>query len=218
MEARFGDSNKAAEWELGFAYETNAPFSPQKPFTWENATATSWTLAWDGTTLTFTIGSTMLTSSNPSAVPFGGVVIEAKATPRNKDGVAQGSAKILMNNIAVDGTALSGSAMADSTAQRIQLIAIAGLDTSGWTLTGQSTMTWFGDYLPDSQRVGSRLGFQLKIGMPPMSGDVDGDPVGGTDAVLAPCIFCAATHSSTLLISFFGSSSTAFPDLERQVL
>lgn len=145
-EGRFGDRGGRATFELDLGPDTARP-ARQAQFDWPNGSGVPFELRYDSTTslVHFAVGHQELSYAAPGE--FTDLFIRARS--------ATGSASILMDNLALDGTPLAAYAFADGNSADVLRVSAAGL-AGGFTLTGQSTMTWQGNAPRNS-----RLAYQI---------------------------------------------------------
>ena len=151
-EGRIGDGWGAATFEIDLGGDTGAPATTAQ-YGWPNGTAVSWTLTYDHLTdlVTFTVDGITLNFTTPLG-GFTDVFVRTRA-------VNAGS-EILVDNMVLDGEAVGDVSNAAGDGSGLDILWINGGSLfNGFTMTGQTTMSWTGD-MPRQ----SRLAFQLKIG------------------------------------------------------
>ena len=149
-EGRIGDGWSAATFEIDLGGDTGNPATTAQ-YGWPNGTAVPWTLTYDHTTdlVTFTVDGIALSYTTPLG-GFTDIFVRARAV--NVD------SEILVDDMVLDGEAVGDQSHAVGNGLDILWIN-GGTVFNGFTMTGQTTMSWTGA-MPSQ----SRLAFQLKIG------------------------------------------------------
>ena len=149
-EGRIGDGWSAATFEIDLGGDTGNPATTAQ-YGWPNGAAVSWSLSYDHTTdlVTFTVDGISLSYTTPLE-GFSDIFVRARA-------VNDGSA-ILVDNLVLDGVTVGDGSTATGNGLDILWIA-GGTLFDGFTITGQTTMSWTGT-MPTQ----SRLAFQIKVG------------------------------------------------------
>ena len=154
-EGRFGDRAGAAEKELNIGAETDVPVQSAH-YDWPNGVPEPFTVTYDsGTGLaSFTVGGVTL-----NYTPVGSFT-EAYVRTR----AVEDDTSMLVDNLWLNGLEVGEAAsISGPNGTDVLRIWIPGVTLSdGFTLTGQSTMTWTGD--PGALR--SKLAYQIKLGTP----------------------------------------------------
>jgi hypothetical protein len=149
-EGRIGDGWSAATFEIDLGGDTGKPATTAQ-YGWPNGTAVSWTLSYDQTTnvVTFTVDGITLSYVTPLD-GFTDVFVRTRAVNAGSD--------ILVDDLVLDGAAVSDQSQA--VADGLDILWISGAQLfDGFSLTGQTTMSWTG-----AMPTQSRLAFQLKVG------------------------------------------------------
>jgi hypothetical protein len=152
-EGRIGDGLGAATFEIDLGGDTGSP-EVTAQYDWPNGTAVPWTLVYDHTTdqVTFTVDSEVLVWTSPLK-GYTDIFVRARA-------VNAGSS-ILVGDLLLDSAAIGDQSHAIADATGLDILWIAGGSISdGFTLSGQTTMSWTG-----TRPTQSRLAFQIKVGL-----------------------------------------------------
>jgi len=150
-EGRIGDGSGAATFEIDLGASTSAPdVTAQYP--WPNGTAVPWTLTYNGTTnlVTFTVNGVALQYTTPLS-GFTEIFVRTRATNAGTD--------IVVNNLTFESEAVGDVSQALGAGGLDILWIHGGSVSDGFTMTGQTTMTWTGAMPSQSQ-----LAFQIKVG------------------------------------------------------
>ena len=147
-EGRIGDRGGAATYEQDI--NTGAV---QAQYNWPNKTPVGFGIVYDNLTnlLQFTVGGQTL-NYHPTD-PFGEIYIRTRAV--------NAGTSILLDNLILDGVSLGDTSYASASSAGLDILWVRGFAdpaTSGFTLTGQSTMYWSG-----SAPTQSRLAYQVKF-------------------------------------------------------
>jgi len=149
-EGRIGDGLGAATFEIDLGGDTGNP-EVTAQYDWPNGTAVPWTLVYDHITdqVTFTVDTEALVWTSPLQ-GYSDIFIRARA-------VNTGSA-IQVDNLFLDATYFNE--LSQATGDGLDILWVAGGAISdGFTLSGQTTMSWTG-----ARPTQSRLAFQIKVG------------------------------------------------------
>jgi hypothetical protein len=150
-EGRIGDGSGAATFEIDLGASTGAPDATAQ-YDWPNGTAVPWTLTYDGTTnlVTFTVNGVPLQYTPPLS-GFTEIFVRTRATNAGTD--------IVVNDLTVDSEAVGDVSQAFG-ADGLDILWIHGGSVGdGFTMNGQTTMSWTG-----ARPSQSRLAFQIKVG------------------------------------------------------
>ncbi len=151
-EGRIGDLLGSATFELALGLHSSNP-AVTAQYGWPNGVAVPFTLTYDHAAklVTFTVDDSVLTYSPISG--FSDIFIRARAVDDN--------ANMLVDDLVLDSEVVGDSSNAVGP-DGLDILWISGCALlDGFTLTGQTTMTWVGS--PPTQ---SRLAFQIKVGKP----------------------------------------------------
>ena len=150
-EGRIGDGAGAATFEVDLGGDFGDPDQTAQ-YDWPNESAVSWTLTYDHVTYlaTFTVDDVVLSYVSPLA-GFTEIFLRTRAVNADSD--------IIVDNLVLDGENVNDVSNAVGS-NGLDILWISGaILLDGFTLTGQTTMSWTGT--PPTQ---SRLAFQIKIG------------------------------------------------------
>ena len=152
-EGRGGDGGGAATFELDLGEDTGNPAVTEQ-YAWTSGAVEPFTLSYDsGTnTVTFSLGGETLQFQ--PIITFAEIFVRTRAVNAN-------------SSITVDNLFLNGMPVNDQSTCAgpggLDILAISGEPLmTGFTMTGDATMTWTGS-LPSQ----SRLAFQIKVGNAP---------------------------------------------------
>jgi hypothetical protein len=158
-EWRIGDRGGSATHELKVGTNTGSPSAfDEAQFPWVNGEAAAFSLTYDGATATATLGGATVNFAVAAPSAFDALLIRT-ATPGSGTSVA-------LSNLALDGATLNGGSFSndyDSDAtdgdRLVKWLGVsnAGDLASGFSLTGNVTLSWTGS--APSQ---SNLAFQVK--------------------------------------------------------
>ncbi|MCK4773706.1 MAG: hypothetical protein KAT30_02930 [Candidatus Krumholzibacteria bacterium] len=151
-EGRIGDGWGAATFEIDLGGDTGNP-STTAQYGWTNGTSVPWTLAYDHLTdeISFTVDGVRLYYTTPLS-GFSNIFVRTRAVNSGTD--------IVVDNLVLDAEAVGDVSGADGDVTGLDILWISGETlANGFTLTGNTTMSWTGD--PPNQ---SRLAFQIKVG------------------------------------------------------
>lgn len=158
-EWRIGDRGGIATHELKVGTDTGAPSAfDDAEFPWVNGEAAAFSLVYDGATATATLGGATVNFAVSAPSAFDSLLIRT-ATPGAGTSVA-------LSNLALDGNALNGGSFSNDydsdAADGDRLVKWLGVSNagdlaSGFSLTGNVTLSWTG-----SAPAQSNLAFQVK--------------------------------------------------------
>lgn len=150
-EGRIGDGSGAATFEIDLGASTGAPDATAQ-YEWPNGTPVPWTLTYNGTTnlVTFTVNGVALQYTPPLS-GFTEIFVRTRAV--------NAGTGIVVNGLTVDGEVVSDVSQALGSSGLDILWIHGGSVSDGFTLTGQTTMSWAGARPSQSQ-----LAFQIKVG------------------------------------------------------
>lgn len=150
-EGRIGDRGGVQTYELDIGPSTTSPAQTAQ-YDWPNGTPVPFTLTYDNVTnlVSFTVGAGTL-AYTPAQMSID-IFIRTRAVYANTG--------ISVDNLVLNGIPLGESANTQIPGSSgIDILHIHGADLSaGFTLTGQTTMTWSGSPPPSS-----KLSFQIKV-------------------------------------------------------
>lgn len=154
-ESRGGTAGLAGDFEINIQeVEPPGPGGPpsaQEQFLWQNGEAVMFSLEYDGSKLTYTVGDRVLMASDVQDLPsIDSMFIRTRS---NNDGSVMELSDIVIDGMAYDGTVRSEDG------DTIDYLKVTDIGNS-FLMTGKSTMSWTGDRIP--QR--SRLAYQIKVG------------------------------------------------------
>ena len=108
----------------------------------------------------FTVGNDESVFYNlPADYEFSDIMIRTRAVKSDSG--------VMINNLAIDGSPISGSSVAVGNHEGVDVLWISGqdlMDSDGFSLTGQSTMYWDTNNAPSN----SQLAYQVKFGIVPV--------------------------------------------------
>jgi hypothetical protein len=155
-EGRIGDRSGAGTFELDVGSDTAGTFNTAQ-FNWVNNTSYAFSLIYDGTTATFTVGGTAV-SYNAFAVSdeFDGLAIRTSAYEGQS---------VLFTGLDLNGTSIgSFSNISTATGSNRDVVWLLLSDfgdlTGGFILTGNVSLAW--TLNPDPNLNQSKLAFQIK--------------------------------------------------------
>jgi hypothetical protein len=151
-EGRIGDGWGAATFEIDLGGDTGNPNTTDQ-YSWPNGTSVPWTLTYDHITddVTFTVDGITLYYKAPLS-GFTDIFVRTRAV--------NSGTEIVVDNLVLDAEVVGDVSDADGDITGLDILRISGGTlANGFTLTGNTTMTWTGD--PPSQ---SRLSIQIKVG------------------------------------------------------
>lgn len=150
-EGRIGDGAGTATFEIDLGGDSGSPDTTAQ-YDWPNGTAVPWTLTYDHTTnlITFTVDYVNLSYTSPLS-GFTEIFVRTRAVNADSD--------ILVDNMVLDGENVNDVSQAFGSNGLDILWIDGGTLLNGFTLTGETTMSWIGS--PPTQ---SRLAFQVKVG------------------------------------------------------
>jgi len=153
-EGRIGDLSGAAEHELNIHTPPYNVEDEYRYFDWSNnGVPVPFTLDFDGTTVTYTVGGETLTYLPESVDDITDIMIRTRATKTDTG--------IMINNLVLNDTPLDGTSVAVGDTTGIDVLWLNGYDLSeGFTLEGESVMYWTSENMP----MRSHLAFQIKVG------------------------------------------------------
>lgn len=156
---RIGNAAANGDHELKVGTDTGVPGAfDQDQFAWGNGQSVGFSLDYDGNSATATLGGVSTTFVVGAPTSFNALLIRT-ATPGT-------GTSVQLSNLALDGTTLNGGGFAndydtDATdpSRLIKWLGVsnAGDLASGFSLTGDVTLSWSG-----SAPTGSNLAFQVK--------------------------------------------------------
>ena len=148
-ESRIG-ADGSRDYELALIEGPSSQPTVQKQFSWGNGDAYDFSLTADGSTVTYTVGDTTLTST--SLIDSSGInTVYIRA-------LAKADTSVELTNIGVDQENFQETISADGNGDQIEYLRITDID-SGLTLSGTSIFAWTGD-----KPLRSNLAYQLKVG------------------------------------------------------
>lgn len=152
-ESRSGDAGGAATYEQAILDVT--PPGPgglpatQGQFDWVSGTAYDFSLSFDGTTVTYTLGGQTLNAAPTDGIAINEIYIRTRS---NGDG-----SSFAITDLTFGGEAVGESLLSDDNGT-IDYLKISDF-SGGFTLTGTQTLSWSGE-IPSQ----SRLAAQFKVG------------------------------------------------------
>ena len=149
-ESRIG-ADGSRDYELALIEGPSTQPTVQKQFSWGNGDTYDFSLTSDGSTVTYTVVDTILTSN--SLVDSSGInTVYIRALANLAD------TSVELNNIQVDQENFQETISADGNGDQIEYLKITDID-SDFTLTGTSSFAWTGD-----KPLRSNLAYQFKVG------------------------------------------------------
>jgi hypothetical protein len=151
-EGRIGTAGMSGDWELGILNPNNNHLpDKQAQFVWENGTVYDFTLEYKDSTVNYTVGETLLSSTIFSA-PVNTIYIRTKSF--TSDNTPSSSSKV--EDLVFTDSSLTFSSIAQD--GDIDYLQISDISES-FELKGQVSFSWTGN-----QPTHSNLAYQIKVG------------------------------------------------------